>query len=107
MVRESHEVLELTLKGTLRLVGVDPPKRHDVLSVLGRFYDRLPSEWRETMEEIGPLLAQLARERARAFYGDEDGLVPASELFGEGDARQALEVIDRLLPMYGRLLGEG
>jgi HEPN domain-containing protein len=106
VVRESQEVLELILKGALRFIGVDPPKRHDVRPVLARFFDRLPTEWRRTMDEIGEASAELAQERAHAFYGDEDGLVPASELFGEADAGRALEVVDRLLGMYRRLLGE-
>lgn len=107
VVRESQEVVELILKGTLRFIGVDPPKRHDVRTVLARFLDRLPAEWREAMEDIGEASTELAQERAHAFYGDEDGLVPASELFGEGDARRALGVVDRLLSIYEGLLGEG
>jgi len=107
VVREAQEVVELVLKGTLRFIGVDPPKRHDVRSVLARFFDRLPVEWRQAMQEIGEASAELAEERAHAFYGDEEELVPASELFGEGDATRALTVVDRLLVMYERLLGEG
>lgn len=107
VVRESQEVVELILKGTLRFIGVDPPKRRDVRTVLARFFDRLPAEWREAMEEIGEASTELAQERAHAFYGDEDDLIPASELFGEGDARRALGVVDRLPSMYGGLLGEG
>jgi HEPN domain-containing protein len=105
-VREAQEVVELILKGTLRFIGVDPPKRHDVRAVLARFFDRLPPEWRQTMDDLGEASTELARERAHAFYGDEDELIPASELFGEGDARRALAVVDRLLGMYERLLGE-
>lgn len=104
VVREGQEVVELILKGTLRFIGVDPPKRHDVRSVLARFFDRLPGEWRQAMEEIETASAELVRERARAFYGDEEDLIPASELFGEGDARRALAVVDRLLDLYERLL---
>jgi HEPN domain-containing protein len=107
VVRESQEVVELILKGTLRFIGVDPPKRHDVRAVLLRFRDRLPAEWREAMEEIGEASTELAQERAHAFYGDESEIIPASELFGEGDARRALVVVDRLMGLYGRLLGEG
>jgi HEPN domain-containing protein len=34
VVRESQEVVELTLKGLLRAYGVDPPRIHDVADVL-------------------------------------------------------------------------
>lgn len=106
VIRESQEVVELVLKGTLRFIGVDPPKRHDVRAVLARFFDRLPPEWREAMEEIGEASTELARERAHAFYGDEGELIPASELFEENDARRALGVVDRLLGLTERLLSE-
>jgi HEPN domain-containing protein len=42
VVRESQEVVELILKGALRFIGVDPPKRHDVHGVLVRFLERFP-----------------------------------------------------------------
>ncbi len=104
VVRESQEVVELVLKGALRFIGVDPPKRHDVRGTLARFIERLPDEWRTTMEEIEEASAGLARDRAHAFYGDEEALVPASELFVETDAQLALAVVDRLLALYERLL---
>lgn len=107
VVRESQEVVELILKGALRYAGVDPPKRHDVRATLVRFLDRLPAEWREAMEQIEQASAELVRNRAHAFYGDEDQLVPASDLFAEADARRALGVVDRLLDLYRRLLEEG
>ena len=34
VVRESQDIAELALKGALRFVGVEPPKRHDVHRVL-------------------------------------------------------------------------
>ena len=106
VVRESQELVELTLKGALRFVGADPPKRHDVRTALGRFLDRLPDEWRQAMEEVGGAAGRLAEERSHAFYGDEEQLIPASDLFDEEDAREALAVVDRLLGLYERLLAE-
>ena len=46
VVRESHDVVELVLKGALRFVGIEPPKRHDIHDVVQRFIDRFPDEWR-------------------------------------------------------------
>jgi hypothetical protein len=51
-------------------------------------------------------LTQLAQDRAPAFYGNEAEDIPASELFREEDAHRAIAVADRLLDLYGRLLGE-
>jgi HEPN domain-containing protein len=106
VMREAQEIVELVPKGTLRFVGVDPPKRHDVHEVVGRFLDRLPDGWTQVVRELRATLDRLAEERGRAFYGDEVTDTPASELYGPDDARQAVAIADRLLAMYGRLLGE-
>ena len=106
VVRESQDIVELILKGALRFVGVEPPKRHDVHDAVGRFVDRFPGEWRGALEELRAMLDDLAQDRVSAFYGDEEHDVPASDLFGEDDARRAMMVVDRLLELYGRLLGE-
>ena len=34
VVREAQELVELALKGILRQIGIDPPKQHDVCSLL-------------------------------------------------------------------------
>ena len=106
VVRESQDLVELVLKGALRFAGVDPPKRHDVHDVMGPFLDRFPAEWRQVFIELESGLDQLAQERSPAFYGDEAAGIPASELFGEADARRAMAIADRLLDLYSRLLGE-
>ena len=106
VVRESQDVVELVLKGALRFVGIEPPKRHDVHDVVERFIDRFPEEWRQAIGALSAGLTQLAQDRAPAFYGNEAEDIPASELFREADARRAITVADRLLDLYTRLLGE-
>ena len=44
VVRGPRPRLELILKSALRFIGVDPPRRHDVHSVLLRFRESLPAE---------------------------------------------------------------
>ena len=107
VVREAHEVVELILKGALRFVGVEPPKRHDVEAIVEQFVDRLPDEWREALVDLRLALATLSADRSRAFYGDEERMIPASDLFTEADARKAIDVVERLLGMLERLVGEG
>lgn len=107
VMRETQEIVELVLKGALRFVGVEPPKRHDVHDIVERFLGRLPAEWAQVVGELRAMLDRLAEERGRAFYGDEVSGTPSSELYGPGDARQAVAIADRLLAMYGRLLGGG
>jgi HEPN domain-containing protein len=41
-VRESQELVELALKGMLRLVGIDPPKIHDVGAMLQQYQSLFP-----------------------------------------------------------------
>lgn len=43
VVREAQEIVELSLKGVLRYLGVEPPKWHDVGSILLDNQDRLPA----------------------------------------------------------------
>jgi hypothetical protein len=104
VVRESQEVVELILKGALRFIGVDPPKRHDVRVTVTQFADRLPGAWAAALGELAAATTELTRARAEAFYGDEETLTPASDLFGVSDATRALMVVDRLLDLYGQLL---
>jgi hypothetical protein len=106
VVRESQDIAELVVKGALRFIGVDPPKRHDAHKVLARFIGRFPVEWAAVVEELEASLDRLAQERGPAFYGDDERGVPASDLFDEADARRAMSVVDRLLDLYRRLLGE-
>ena len=94
VVRESQDIAELVLKGALRFVGVDPPKRHDAHKVLARFVDRFPDEWRLAVDELHASLDRLAEERGPAFYGDDERGVPASHLFDEADARRAMAVAE-------------
>jgi HEPN domain-containing protein len=71
VVRESQEVVELVLKGALRFVGAEPPKRHDVHGTVERFIERFPDEWRHALAELRETLDRLADDRGPAFYGDE------------------------------------
>jgi HEPN domain-containing protein len=104
VVREAHEAIELLLKGALRFVGIDPPRRHDPGSVLLRHLDRFPVSWREQAAAICAISDRLFTERGHAFYGDEDDLVPPSELFDRSEAEEAISAVERLLVLYRELL---
>lgn len=82
MVREAHEAVELLIKGALRFVGIDPPRRHDPAPVLIEHLDRFPPAWRARAEEIREMAERLFGERGHAFYGDEaDPESPRLECF--------------------------
>jgi HEPN domain-containing protein len=87
VVRESQEVVELTLKGLLRACGVEPPRIHDVADVLLAERDRLPPTVLPHLERLASISRQLRRDRELAFYGAED-LTPSS-FYREADATLA------------------
>lgn len=87
VVRESQEIVELTLKGLLRSAGIDPPRLHDVSSVLLAERERLPEALAPQVEILAEISRQLRRDRELAFYGAED-LTP-SGFYTRRDAEQA------------------
>lgn len=87
VVRESQEIVELTLKALLRACGIDPPRVHDVSNVLLAERDRLPEALGPELDALLDASRQLRRDRELAFYGAED-LTP-SGFYSRDDAEQA------------------
>jgi len=87
VVRESQEIVELALKGLLRIAGIEPPRIHDVSEVLRSEYERLSPQVHSHLDELCEASRSLRRDRELAFYGAED-LTP-SEFYTESDASQA------------------
>src|SRR5512146_2777172 len=52
VVREAQEIVELSLKGVLRQLGVEPPHWHDVSPLLTEYRERLPQPFREHVGRI-------------------------------------------------------
>lgn len=87
VVRESQEVVELTLKALLRSIGIDPPRIHDVSDVLVTERERLPGSLVSDLETLTQASRQLRRDRELAFYGAED-LTP-SGFYSREDGERA------------------
>lgn len=87
VVRESQEIVELTLKALLRVSGIDPPRIHDVSEVILSEREHLPVEIHENLEALAGISRQLRRDRELAFYGAED-LTP-SGFYSRDDAEEA------------------
>lgn len=87
VVRESQEIVELTLKGLLRSCGVTPPRIHDVSDLLVEEREKLPEALWEHLEELTRISRKLRRDRELAFYGAED-LTPSS-FYSKADATAA------------------
>ena len=97
VVRESQEVVELSLKGLLRAHGVEPPRVHDVSDVLNENAERLPEELRSHLAELTEISKRLRLSRELAFYGAED-LTP-SDFYSRQDAQGALTSARRVVEL--------
>lgn len=87
VVRESQEVIELALKALLRACAIDPPRIHDVSSVLLAEKNQLPKDLVSQLDSLVRISKTLRRDRELAFYGSED-LTP-SEFYSKEDASAA------------------
>ena len=97
VVRESQEVVELALKGLLRVCGVDPPRIHDVSEVLLEEKSRLPEALVEEVDTLANISRSLRRDRELAFYGAED-LTPTG-FYSAADGENAREGARRTVEM--------
>ena len=87
VVRESQEIVELTLKALLRASSVEPPRVHDVSDVLRTHRDHVPESLRPDIDALASISRDLRRDRELAFYGAED-LTP-SDFYVREDAELA------------------
>lgn len=88
VVREAQEIVELSLKGVLRQLGVEPPHWHDVSPLLTEYRERLPQPFREHVGRIVEVSGWLRKEREFSFYGDID-FIPTEE-YARPDAEKAI-----------------
>ena len=88
VVRESQEIVEITLKALLRACGIEVPRVHDVSPVLMDNRGVLPAEIDQKLDELIKISRSLRRDRELAFYGSED-LTP-SQFYKEEDAATAM-----------------
>lgn len=89
VVREAQEIVELSLKGMLRFVGIEPPKFHDVGGLLLEHNNKFPPDISRNLEKLAFISKKLRKERELAFYGDID-FIPTEE-YKKEDAKEAIE----------------
>jgi len=106
VVRQSQEAVELALKAALRLVGVEPPRWHDVGPVLRRNAERFPDWFRAQVGKMALISRLLGHERGPSMYGDEALGLPPDELYGPEDAGWALREASSIVSMVRKLLEE-
>ncbi len=103
-IRQSQEAVELALKAALRLVGVEPPKWHDVGPILRRESKRFPEWFQREIGFMARVSRRLRREREPAMYGDEELSLPPEELYDRVDAEEALRDAQRVVEFVEKLL---
>ena len=67
VVRESQEIVELSLKGMLRHVGIEPPHWHDVGGFLKEYASRFAGVSAADLEQLAVSSAWLRKEREFSF----------------------------------------
>lgn len=87
VVRESQEVVELTLKALLRQFLIEVPRLHDVSGILEAETDRFSADVKKHLPKLMEISRTLRRDRELAFYGSED-LTP-EQFYKKTDAEQA------------------
>ena len=105
-MRQCQEAVELALKATLRIVGVEPPKWHDVNPILGREKARFPNWFQELIEEFASISRSLRKERELAMYGDEEAGILPEELYTRRDAEKAISDAMKVIGSVKKLLSE-
>ncbi len=102
VMRRAQEVVELSLKGLLKIMGLEYPKIHDVAPIVIDALKRKGVDMGETFEEIKEISAFLSKERAAAFYGERIYTKDIAEKGKEGAARIYMVSIE----LFRKLKGE-
>jgi len=106
-IRQSQEAVELALKAALRMVGVEPPKWHDVGPVLLESRGRFPKWFDEKIDELASTSRWLRREREPSMYGDEESGLPPQRLYTKTYAERALNEARNTVEFVRRLIRGG
>lgn len=89
VVRESQEIVELSLKAMLRFVGIEPPKYHDVGPIILEHREKFRHISLRDIKKITTISKRLRKERELSFYGDID-FIPTEE-YTLKDAKGAMD----------------
>ncbi len=81
-VRRAQETVELSMKGILRLIGIEYPKKHDVGDI---FFEQMMkfSQDIDDLKKISEISLRLTKEREASFYMER--------LYSEVTAREAVD----------------
>lgn len=105
-VRLSQECVELSIKATLRGVGVEYPKEHEVSDLLGALTARFPPWFLTEIPVIQQASVSLVKKRELAFYGGEEAFLSPEEVISQADAHTAVTAGERVFQACRRLMDE-
>lgn len=103
-LRLSQECIELSLKASLKLVGIEYPKIHDVSDVLLKVRERFPKWFRKELDEIAEASKTLTSKREIAFYGSEEEHLTPEEVIGREEAENAISKARKTYQLCKKLL---
>jgi HEPN domain-containing protein len=98
VVRECQEIVELLLKGALRVIGIDPPKWHDVGQIIIQHSHSFPAEIATNVARIAKISSDLRKNREMSFYGDDDFL--PTQGYDIDDSTKVMIETDWLLDLF-------
>ncbi|MCS7116734.1 MAG: HEPN domain-containing protein [Nitrososphaerota archaeon] len=105
-VRLSQECVELSLKATLKIVGIEYPKVHDVSDILLEVKERFPEWFKVELDFLCYSSKVLAKKRELSFYGGEEALLSPDEVIDKKDAEDAVSRAERTYRLCKRLSEE-
>ena len=106
-MRQSQEAVELSLKASLRLVGIEPPKWHDVGIILIENRDKFPNWFKKEIETVASISRWLRMEREPSMYGDEELGLPPQKIYTKNYAERALSECNYIIELVSKLIKEG
>ena len=86
----------MLLKASLRLVGVEPPKWHDVGTILKQEKERFPDWFKKEIDELASISRMLRKERETAMYGDTETGTPPELIYSRIDGENALRMCTKV-----------
>jgi len=97
VVRRAQEVVELSLKGILKMECIEYPKIHDIGAVFVKTMKEKGIELEEEMyEKIIEISDYLAKERGPSFYGEKR--------YTKKDAKKAKEFAETIIEITRKIL---
>jgi HEPN domain-containing protein len=96
VIRTAQECVELCLKALLISVGIDPPKWHDVGTILLDHASRFPSIEKRIIDEMAFISRNLRGDREKSMYGDDALGIPPDRLYSKFDAETAKDWAERV-----------